>query len=421
MNLRETAGMGIRKMGVEEELMLVDPESGVLLAVASATLAAHRRRVGAEDGEDQEFGADAGMGAELFKQQIETGTMPCRTADELRRDLVSCRQEAAGSAAEAGAALIAVGTPVLPKGDEEQVTPKDRYERIVHEFGEISRQGSVCGMHVHVDVSDDDEGVRVIDGLRPWLPVLRAMSVNSPYWRGTDTGYSSWRSLVWARWPTAGPTDLFRDPAGYRAATEALVGSGAALDLGMLYFDVRLSQSYPTVEIRVFDTMTEADDVVLLALLTRALVSTIASGTSEHDDGVGEWRHEMLRAAHWRASRDGLSGELLDPRDGSRQPARTVVQTLIDHVRPALEETHDVGLVGESFERLVARGTGASRQRAAFERGGLDEVVADLRRRFEGTLDEERRRRDDGLDAATRRALDLRSRQSPYTMSAWWR
>ena len=156
---------------------------------------------------------------------------------------MSCRLEAAESAAQAGAALVAVGTPVLQKSDQEQVTAKDRYERIVHEFGEISRQGSVCGMHVHVDVADDEEGVTVIDGLRPWLPVLRAMSVNSPYWRGTDTGYASWRTQVWARWPTAGPSDPFGDPAGYRAVTEALVASGAALDVGMLYLDARLAQA----------------------------------------------------------------------------------------------------------------------------------------------------------------------------------
>ncbi len=303
-------------------------------------------------------------------------------------DLVACRREAAASAAAVGAALIAVGTPVLPKGDEEQVTTKDRYERIVHEFGEISRQGSVCGMHVHVDVADDDEGVRVIDGLRPWLPVLRAMSVNSPYWRGRDTGYASWRTQVWTRWPTAGPTEPFQDPAGYRAATEAIVTSGAALDLGMLYFDVRLAQSYPTVEIRVFDTMTEPDDVVLLALLSRALVSTIASKASGSEGPSGHWRTEMLRAAHWRASRDGLSGELIDPRDGGRQPARAVVEGLISFVRTALEETSDAARVSESFERLVARGTGASRQRAAFERGGIDQVVADLRRRFDDAMDE---------------------------------
>ncbi|MDX6309899.1 MAG: glutamate---cysteine ligase / carboxylate-amine ligase [Nocardioidaceae bacterium] len=371
-------------MGVEEELLLVDPESGALRALASAALTAHRQRVGAV-AEDSGFGAESGMEEELFRQQVETGTAPCRTAEELGRDLASCRREAAGSAAQAGAALVAVGTPVLPKGDEEQVTAKDRYERIVNEFGEISRQGSVCGMHVHVDVADDDEGVRVIDGLRPWLPVLRAISVNSPYWRGMDTGYASWRSVVWGRWPTAGPSDLFRDPAGYRAASEALVRSGAALDLGMLYFDARMSISYPTVEVRVFDVTTELDDVVLLALLTRALVSTIASASSQGSAPVGEWRLEMLRAAHWRASRDGVAGELLDPRDGDRRPARTVVEALIEYVRPALEETGDVAPVADRLERLLARGTGASRQRAAFERGGLDEVVADLRRRFEAS------------------------------------
>ena len=389
MKLRNTEDMVMRQMGVEEELMLVDPESGVLRAVANAALAAHevRMRGHVDHDADDEFGADAGMGDELFQQQIETGTTPCRTADDLRRDLVECRQEAAGSAADAGAALVAVGTPVLPQGEQARVTRKDRYERIVHEFGEISRQGSVCGMHVHVDVVDDDEGVRVIDRLRPWLPVLRAMSVNSPYWRGADTGYASWRSQVWARWPTAGPSDPFGDPAGYQAAVDALIGSGAAIDVGMLYFDARLSQSYPTVEVRVFDTMTEPDDVVLLAVLSRALVSTLASDDPEGDFSSDGWRHEMLRAAHWRASRDGLSDELLNPRDGHRLPARTVLENLVTFVRPALEDTDDLVHVRDGLNQLLARGTGASRQRAAFERGGLEEVAGDLRRRFDATVD----------------------------------
>lgn len=390
MNLGETETVTARKMGVEEELMLVDPISGALRGVSSAALAAHRERVG-NAADNGEFGPDSGIEHELFRHQIETGTTVCGDAGELRRDLVACRREAATSAANAGAALVASGTPILPKGDEEQVTPKDRYERIVQEFGLVSREGSVCGMHVHVDVADDEEGVRVIDGLRAWLPVLRAMSVNSPYWRGTDTGYASWRSLVWSRWPTAGPCDLFRDAAGYRAVTEALVASGAAVDLGMLYFDARLSQSYPTVEIRVFDTLTEPDDVVLLAVLSRALVSTLAvtssrrSDEAQRGDDKATWRHEMLRAAHWLAARDGLSAELLDPGTGERQPARQIVETLVRRVQPDLEENHDLELATHGVEALLARGTGAARQRAAFERGGLAEVVADLRARFDAS------------------------------------
>lgn len=366
--------------------MLVDPESGALRAVSHLALAAQRERVGSAVGDEAEFGARSGLEQELFLQQIETGTAPLESADALWNDLISCRREAAKSAGAAGAALISVGAPVLLPVDAEQVTPKPRYERIVEEFGEIGRQGSVCGMHVHVDVADDDEGVRVIDGLRPWLPVLRAMSVNSPFFHGRDTGYASWRSQVWGRWPSAGPSQPFVDPAGYHSATEALVESGAAFDLGGLYFDARLSRTYPTIEVRVFDAMTELDDVVLLALLTRALVSTIAGQSRRDRDEVLLWRHEMLRAAHWRASRYGLDGELLNPLTGRREAARDVVDTLVATVTDALRETGDLGEATMSIDRLGERGTGATRQRAAAGHGGGEAVVADLRERFDASL-----------------------------------
>jgi glutamate---cysteine ligase / carboxylate-amine ligase len=383
--LRETALMSVRTMGVEEELLLVDRERGVVRSVSQAALAAHRDRVGGRADDQAGVGPDAGMDHELFLQQLETGTAPCRTAAELAEDLGRCRREAAASAAAAGAALVAVGTAVLAE-EEGAVTPKPRYQRIVEEFGEIGRQGSVCGMHVHVDVADDEEGVRVIDRLRPWLPVLRAMSVNSPYFHGRDTGYASWRSQVWGRWPSAGPSDPFGDAAGYRALTRALIASGAAIDVGMLYFDARLSQSYPTVEVRVFDSMTEPDDVVLLAVLTRALVTTLAAEPSKRAPHVDPWRPELLRAAHWKASRDGLSRDLLDPGAAGLRPARAVVESLVARVRPALEETRDLDVVEAGVEALLARGTGAARQRAAYERGGLTEVVSDLRDRFTASV-----------------------------------
>lgn len=347
-------------------------------------LAAQRARVGSA-AEETEFGARSGLEQELFLQQIETGTRPLESADDLRADLVGCRREVATSAASVGAALIAVGSPVLRTADE-QVTPKPRYEHIIEEFGEVGRQGSVCGMHVHVDVADDEEGVVVIDGLRPWLPVLRAMSANSPYWHGRDTGYASWRSQVWGRWPSAGPSEPFGDPAGYRAATEALVESGAAVDLGGLYFDARLSQSYPTVEVRVFDATTDPEDVVLLALLTRGLVSTIAAPRWRDRDRAMPWRHEMLRAAHWRASRFGLTEDLLDPLTARRESSRTVVVKLVGQVGDALRETGDLDRVMRGVEALAARGTGASRQRAVGERAGVRAVVTDLRERFDASL-----------------------------------
>ena len=159
--------------------MLVDPETGRLRAVSDRALLAHREQSdAAQEASDGDFGAEAGLEQELFLQQIETGTAPFDDVEDVVRDVRRCRAAAAASAEAVGAELVAVGTPVLG-GEDREVTPKDRYRRIVEQFGEIGRQGAVCGMHVHVDVADDDEGVRVIDGLRPWLPVLRAMSVNS--------------------------------------------------------------------------------------------------------------------------------------------------------------------------------------------------------------------------------------------------
>lgn len=355
-----------RSMGVEEELLLVDPESGQIRAVSQRALQAHDNdRVALEH--------------ELFLQQIETGTIPCQTGAELRRELVRSRRVAAESAESAETALVAVGTSVLAE-DQQRVTPKPRYERIVNQFGEVGRQAGVCGMHVHVEV-DETEAVRTLDRMRPWLPVLRALSVNSPFWQGADTGYASFRSQVWGRWPTAGPAEPYGDLDGYRAATQALIDSGAALDRGMLYLDARLAQHYPTIEVRVFDVTTELDDVCLLALLTRALVQTVACPDSDRHAGV--WRTDLLRAAHWRAARDGLTGSLVDPATGQVEPARAVVERFVDHVGDALDGYGDRGWVLAAIERLLARGTGASRQRAAGESGGsLEAVVADLRDRF---------------------------------------
>lgn len=360
--------------------MLVDPDTGTLLAVSHRALAAQRD----DDGESQtsdQFGAQAGLEQELFLQQVETGTAPCVEISDLKNDLVACRRSAAQSASRAGADLVAVGTPVLADRSQ-RVTPKPRYERIVHEYGVIGREAAVCGMHVHVDVHSREEGVAVLDGLRPWLPVLRALSVNSPYWHGEDSGYASWRSQVWGRWPAAGPAEPFGDVATYEKHAGALIASGAALDHGMLYFDARLSQTYPTVEIRVFDATTEIDDIVLIGALSRGLVETVVAGPQE----VPAWRSDLLRAAHWKASRYGIADQLLHPLTQRPAPAWRVIEDTVAYAGDALGSTGDTQWLVDACERLLARGSGAARQRVVAESSGaLDSVVTDLRERFAAT------------------------------------
>ncbi len=356
--------MASRRLGVEEELMLIDPDSSQVTAVSQSAVRANE--------------AQEEVGEELFQQQIETSTPPCARAEELLAALREGRRAVGEAAAAAGARAVAVPLPMM--GDaHEDVTPAPRYRKIQTEFAELSRGMLACGMHIHVEVSSDDEGVRLIDGVRPWLPLLIAIGANSPYWLGRDTGYASWRSQLWGRWPTAGAAETFGDVATYRSVSQRMIDWGGALDTGMLYFDVRLAESYPTVEVRVVDVCTDVEDAVLVALLVRALVSTAAA-----DRSTPAWRSDLLRVAGWRAARDGLSSELVHPVEAQLASPRSVVEAALDHLRPALEEAGELELVRDSCERLLARGNGATRQRRQLEKtGSVRSVVDDLARRTE--------------------------------------
>jgi glutamate---cysteine ligase / carboxylate-amine ligase len=372
----------VRKLGVEEELLLIDPATGRLAEVSQLAMQSHL--AGAGDAADA-VKRPADVEQELFLQQIETTSAPCETLDDIRAEVRRCRRSAGEAARAAEAAAVAVGGPVLDQTDF-TVTPKPRYQLIVDSFGEVGRQATACGMHLHVEVDDDDQRVGVLDRIRPWLPFLLAVSANSPFWQGVDTGYASWRSLVWGRWPTTGPAEPYRDRAGYETVVESLLESGAALDRGMLYFDARLAAEFPTVEIRIADVCTDPDDTVLIAALGRALVETAAREWAA-GESPASWRTDVLRAAQWRAARFGVASELIDPTTRRLEPARGVFDSFVAYTQDALDEADDMGAVVDGFERLLARGAGASRQRAVAEASGgdLEAVVADLLRRTEAS------------------------------------
>jgi glutamate---cysteine ligase / carboxylate-amine ligase len=365
-----TGMSSVRKVGVEEELLLVHPDTGELANAAGHVLHEHR----SERGGAASPTASHDLEGELLRHMVETHTDPSADLAEIGRQLREARRTAIAAAADSDIGVAAVATAPLGSATPD-VSANPRYERIVQEFGDTGRGAGTFGMHVHVDVSDDDEGVRVIDGLRPWLPLLTAMSANSPYASGRDTGYASWRQQVWTRWPTAGTAEPYGSAAEYHRVSDTLIGIGAALDEGMLYYDARLSAAYPTVEIRVADTCTDLDDAVLVAALARALVETFA----DPGEPVEAPRSDLLRAAWWRAARYGLTGDLVHPVSWDLVPAHEALRVLADAVAPALESAGDTRLVDDGLARLATSGTGARRQRQAFERtGDLQAVVADL-------------------------------------------
>jgi carboxylate-amine ligase len=357
-----------RQVGVEEEMFLVDPATRQLVPASGRAT------------------SDAGdVEQELFLEQLEIQSSPHRDLDALAADLRDARRGAAAAADSAGARLAVMATPVLP-GAEGEVTPKARYHRMMQRYGEVGRRALACGMHVHVDVADDEEAVAVVDGLRPWLPLVLAMSAGSPFDLGVDTGYASWRAQVWESWPSAGAVEPFGDAAGYRRAVAALIESGAAIDEGMIYLDARPARSFPTVEVRVADVCTDLRDTVLVAAVVRALVDTCADAW--HAGRTPQpWRVDLLQAARWRARRDGLTGALLDPLTGRPAPAAEVLATLQRTIVPALARAGDQDLVGEGIARLLRDGNGARRQRAAAgDDLDLVAVVDDVLRRTAESL-----------------------------------
>ncbi|MGW7413937.1 glutamate--cysteine ligase [Streptomyces sp. NPDC054863] len=359
----------MRSVGVEEELLLVDPETGESRAVSSAVLA-----VPAEGGEREEV-----FEKELHCEQLEFATRPRFAMSDLGEEIRRWRAEAGRRAEEVGAAAVALATSPLTVSPS--IDSGERHRWIEKQFGMPVQEQLTCGCHVHVSVESDEEGVQVLDRIRPWLPVLTALSSNSPFWQGADTGYSSYRNRVWGRWPSAGPVELFGSAEGYHRQVSDLLETGVLRDKGMVYFDARLSHTYPTVEIRVADVCLDASTTVLLATLVRGLVETAArahrAGEPPAAHGVG-----ALRLAAWRAARSGLTDRLVHPETLRPQPAAEVLEALFAHVGPALEDYGDAEDARRGLTGLLATGTGAEVQRALLKRtGSLRRTVADCVRR----------------------------------------
>ncbi|MBB3050906.1 carboxylate-amine ligase [Prauserella isguenensis] len=360
-----------RTVGVEEEFLLVDPETWHTVAAADDVLTHLPESPSNADGpgltDDQV--RDPAWHGELRASQVEAATGVCTTAAALHRQLITGRRGLAEAARSEGLALVASGTPAVPSpavplGADPQYTELDGlYRGLIGDY-----EG--CGCHVHVGVPDREAAVVAVNGLRPWLPTLLALSANSPYERGHDTGYASWRTIQHSRFPTAGIPPRFADVAEHDALVDRLVTAGALGAQYTTFWLARPSPVLPTVEVRVADTATTPDEALLQALLCRALVDTALAGPADEDAApVAEPLDDVLPAAVWSAARYGLGGRGVDPWTGHARPAAELVDELLDHVRPALERSGDADLVDSLARHVVADGSGAQRQRRAAAHG----------------------------------------------------
>jgi carboxylate-amine ligase len=351
-------------VGVEEEYQIVDVKTGVLRPRSLSILRRAREAVGEQ------------VTPEMYLSQIEIGTPVCRSLAEVRAELTRLRREVDEAAGREGCRIAAAGTHPFSHWDEQEVTPRRRYVGIVEEYEQLAREHLIYGCHVHVGIKDREAAVRVMNRARLWLAPLLALSANSPFWLGADTGYASYRTESWRRWPMAGTPHEFASRSEYDALVETLVATGSVADATKIYWDVRPSARYETLEFRVTDVCLTVDEAVMVAGLIRALARTCHAQVMRGEP-LAQVRPELLRAAKWRAARYGLDADLVDVERGEAVPAGELVERLLARLRGALEEDGAWEEVSELVSATLKRGNGAARQRAAFGRAGSFEEVVD--------------------------------------------
>ncbi|MFF4644567.1 glutamate--cysteine ligase [Streptomyces sp. NPDC001389] len=354
---------GPATIGVEEEFFLVDPDTRLVVPAGPAVAARAAGDVG--DRVTEEFALC----------QVEGRTRPCLSAHELRQELEQVRAALVAAARAEGVRLCASGTAVLQDDGPVQVAGHPRYRAGRLQYRSMMDDFAVSALHVHVHLPERELAVRTVNHLRPWLPLLIAATANSPYHRGADTGYAAWRTVIRHRFPCLGPPPYAASWQEHERLAVVIAGTEAMLDAQTPFWDLRPSPRLPTLEVRAMDVLHDLDDTVAVAVLLRALVRVAATRVQGGDPGP-RWEGEVLRAACWRAARDGWSGDVFHPATGRPRPAADVAGELVTLLRPALEEAGDLREVTGLFDRLAEHGDGASRQRAWAAAGaGLATVV----------------------------------------------
>jgi carboxylate-amine ligase len=312
---------------------------------------------------------------EFRTSMIESRTSPCRSLDQLRSELCTLRLGLVRAAESAGQGIVAAASVPLADWRTEPINPHPRFKRVVDVYARLADEHVVCGLHVHVGIDDRDVSVQVMNRVRPWLPILLALSASSPFWMGEATGYASYRSVIFARWPVSGIPGSFSSFDEYVRVMELLVGTEAAADKRQVFDDVRPGIPHPTLEFRIGDSCTRVDEVIVVAGLCRALVQVCLDELAG-DLPSRDVRPELLRAARWRASRFSLGDRLVDPISGALLPAAAVVDHLLAYVRSGLEQAGDWEEVSTLVAELLRIGSSAARQQGVFAGGGaLADVV----------------------------------------------
>ena len=356
-------------VGVEEELMIVDASSYALVnAIESLLEDAGAANLEREDGE---------IKPELMESVLEIATKPCRNVGQAGEQLRSLRRNVRETAAARGLTIGSAGTHPFAMWEDQRIVARPRYRDLISALRFVARQELIFGMHVHVGLDDADKAIHVANGMRVHVPVLLALSANSPFWRGDRTGLLSTRTPIFRQFPRVGMPPSYADWADWERQVAFMVDSGVMEDYTYLWYDVRPHPNLGTVEIRVCDSQTRLEHSVALTALIQAMVHELAEHYTAGTE-LGEYPWQMLDENKWLAARHGLEGEIVDLPSNERVTTKALTKRLLERLTPHAQELGGADAL-DGIRDLLERGNGATRQVVVYEANeDLNEVMAEI-------------------------------------------
>lgn len=340
-------------LGIEEEYLIVDQDTGKLIREASPMMLKDARLALGEQ-----------VSQEFFQSQIEVGTNVCKTVQEAREELVRLRQTVSDVVEPYGLAIIASSSHPNASYITQRHTPRERYELLAQNMQVIAQRMVICGMHIHAGIEDANLRIDFMNQATYVLPHLLALSSSSPFWEGQDTGLMSYRIAVWNEIPRTGLPEHFESYAEFERHVSILVHAGVIEDSTKIWWDIRPSHRFPTLEMRVSDICTRVDDAICIAALYQCWLHMLWRLRRENQ----RWRsyaNMLLYENRWLAQRYGIDGELIDYGKGQMVPYRELVEELLEFIRPDAENLDCVAEV-EHARTILKRGTSAHWQRKVY-------------------------------------------------------
>lgn len=350
-------------LGIEEEFQTIDPQT--------RELRSHMSRI-VEDGQSK---LQEQVKAEMHQAVVEVGTIICKNIQEAREDVINLRRYVIELADNVGLKIASSGTHPFSHWADQPITPNPRYDQIVQELQEAARSNLIFGLHVHVGIPSREVGIHLLNVARYFLPHVFALSTNSPFWEGRNTGYKSFRTKVFDKFPRTGLPEYFSSATEYDNFINLLVKTNCMDNGKKIWWDLRLHPFFDTIEFRICDVQMRVDETIALAAVMQAIVVKLYK-LMQSNLSFRIYRKPLINENKWRAARYGLDGKLIDFGKEEEVPTRHLILELIDFVDDVLDELGSRQEV-EYLKVMMTQGTGADRQLRVMEETSDYKAVVD--------------------------------------------